>query len=108
MSDRAKGDFQPSVGEVKFSSRYVYRSEGVSNDPAVIAAIDKWANVCGDVIQPTMGDEGLYDESEPSHHAAIKELNDAQDELLKLLPNAKFLINRVTFDGGYVELSTSN
>jgi len=90
-----------------FKSKYVYEAVGVPKDPAVLAAVDKWANVCGDVIQPTMKDEGLYDENEPGHKEALEELRLAQEELAALLADAHFQINLVTFENGHIQLSTS-
>ncbi|PIQ67346.1 hypothetical protein COY25_00775 [Candidatus Uhrbacteria bacterium CG_4_10_14_0_2_um_filter_41_7] len=90
-----------------FKSRYVYEAVGMPKDPVVLEAVDKWANVCGDVIYPTMKDEGLYDENEPGHKEALEELTSAQEELAKLLPDAHFQINVVTFENGHIQLSTS-
>ena len=107
MVEGSKGDFQPPAGEVKFSSRDVYQSEGVPNDPAVIAAVDKWANVWGDKVLSFVNHENLLDHSIPEQHAVSEELADAAGKLAKFLPGARFMEGLVLFDGGQIQLSSS-
>ena len=89
----------------KLTSRFVYQASGVSNDPKVVAAIDRWANVYGEEIYPTMNHTGLYDDSDPLQVAAMEKLNLAEEALKKLLPNVKFLDGQINFDGGFVTVS---
>jgi hypothetical protein len=92
-------------GEGKLTSGYVHEAVGVPNDQKVVEAIDNWANVWGDVIHPTMKDEGLYDAEDPAHVAAMEKMNEATDALKEALPSVKILIGLITFEGGHVQLS---
>ncbi len=91
--------------EGKLSSQYVYEAVGVPNDQKVVEAIDNWANIWGDVIHPTMKDEGLYDDTDPAHIAAMEKMNVATDALKEALPSVKIMIGLITFEGGHVQLS---
>ena len=90
--------------EGKLSSQWIHTAEGVPNDPKIVKAIDEWANTWASEIYPTMKDEGLYDGNDPTHVVAIEKLHAAEDALMKVLPSARFLIMRMNFDGGYVQL----
>lgn len=92
-------------GNGKLSSRYVHEAVGVPNDQKVVDAIDNWANVWGDEIHPTMKDEGLYDDTDPAHVAAMEKMNAATDALKEAIPSVKILIGLITFEGGHVQLS---
>ena len=95
------------VGEVKFSSPYVYKFEGVPQEPALIEAINDWANVWGNEIVPTMKDEGLYDSEDPVQVEAMGHLEVAAGKISELLPTANFLVGEVRFEDGYVQLSSN-
>jgi hypothetical protein len=92
-------------GEGKLTSPYIYKQEGVPNDPKITAAIDNWANTWGNEIYPTMKDEGLYDDTDSAHVAAMEKMNAARDALKEVLPTARFQIGIVMFEGGHVQLS---
>ena len=116
MGNRGEGDREAiaaSMGTAeekehgggKLTSRYVHEAVGVPNDEKITAAIDNWANTWADEIVPTMKDEGLYDETDPAHVAAMEKMNVATAALKAVLPSAKFMIGYMNFDGGHVQLT---
>jgi hypothetical protein len=91
--------------EGKLSSPFVWRSEGIPNDPATLDALNEWANVWGNEINPTMGDEGLFDDQNPNHVEAMNKLKAAAEKVSSQIPNVKFLCGALIFEGGYLQLS---
>jgi|SRR3989339_1162172 len=90
-----------------FKSRYVYEAVGVPKNPAVLEAVDKWADVWGDEVITLVNHEGLLDDEIPEQKEARDKLAAAADELAKQLPKAKFMTGLVTFEEGHIQLSGS-
>ena len=90
-----------------FGSKYIYKVEGVPKDPAVLSAVDEWADVWGNEVVTLVNNEGLLDDDVPEQKEAREKLSAAADELAKQLPNAKFMTGLVFFEGGHIELSSS-
>src|SRR3989339_337994 len=89
MGNRGEGDREAiadsmeAIGKIErkatFSSRYVYKSEGVPNDPDVIAAIDAWADVWGNEVTSLVNNEGILNMEDPAQKAASEHLADKAD-----------------------------
>ncbi len=91
--------------EAKLSSRFIYAAEGLPDDPALVAAINEWADVWGEEVVTLVNHEGLLDDEISEQAEARKKLTEAADKIAELLPSSKFGTGEVFFDGGYVQLS---
>lgn len=119
MGNRSEQDMQaiqdglagegPEAGDLAargdFKSRFVHEFEGVPKDPAVLAAVDKWADVWGKEVIVLQNHEGLLSDTDEAERVANEKLAAAASDLSELLPDAHFGTGVVTFDGGHVQLS---
>jgi hypothetical protein len=91
----------------KLASKYFHRAEGLPAEPAMIAALEKWANAWGEFTWQKKIENNPESEQESQK---LKDMGTALDTAGKalegVLPNARFLDGVVLWDGGHVELST--
>ncbi len=100
----------PEATEHKIQSKYIYREEGVPEDPATLNALQEWADAWGEYVWQCKIENQPVPPNDDEVSADLKAKGDLLEQkgaaLEKMLPEAKFYSGVVIWEGGHVELTT--
>lgn len=101
-----RGPEVKQIGEPKFSSKFIDRSKGVPHDNAVIAAIEKIADIWGNETKDVGDPHGEGVPYIGGSTESLRKLEDAKNELMALVPGFSLIGNYLMFsDKSFVALT---